>query len=90
MYRIAESLSILYRYGIVGMGVADGVYAWKERGIDAGLFSRTLMSRARKEVDAGLDDVVKCKSQKISVFCPLYLASRETTRISAHRPLSQA
>ena len=47
------------------MGVADGVYAWKERGIDAGLFSRTLMSTARQEVDSGTDDVVKCERSSL-------------------------
>ena len=71
------------RYGIVGMGVADGVYAWKERGIDAGLFSRTLMSTARQEVDSGTDDVVKCKAlfvlqQLFSLLQPAELPSMLT------------
>uniref|UniRef100_A0A7S2ZK27 Protein phosphatase n=1 Tax=Rhodosorus marinus TaxID=101924 RepID=A0A7S2ZK27_9RHOD len=30
------------------MGVADGVYQWRERGIDAGKFSRCLMRNARE------------------------------------------
>lgn len=65
-HKVALSLALLIcyfhdRYGIVGMGVADGVYAWKERGIDAGMFSRSLMARARSEVDSGADDVVSCK-----------------------------
>ena len=30
------------------MGIADGVYEWRKYGIDAGLFSRTLMAEARE------------------------------------------
>eukprot|EP00958_Prasinococcus_capsulatus_P003652 scaffold336_cov384-Prasinococcus_capsulatus_cf.AAC.10 len=30
------------------MGIADGVYEWREHGIDAGLFSRTLMLEAQE------------------------------------------
>lgn len=41
------------RNGVYGLGVADGVYSWKERGIDSGLFSRGLMDAARDAVEAG-------------------------------------
>ena len=32
--------------GVLALGVADGVYAWRERGIDAGAFSRALCGAA--------------------------------------------
>lgn len=51
----------LDRPGVFGLGVADGVYMWKTKGIDSGLFSRTLMSSARESVKTGMNDVVKCK-----------------------------
>lgn len=41
------------------MGVADGVYMWREQGIDAGLFSRRLMEFARHSVDLGTTDVLR-------------------------------
>lgn len=47
------------RNGITAMGVADGVYMWKEKGIDAGLFSRRLMEFARHAVDLGTTDVLR-------------------------------
>ena len=53
---------IVCRPGIFGLGVADGVYMWKTKGIDSGLFSRTLMSSARENVKTGMNDVVKCES----------------------------
>jgi protein phosphatase PTC7 len=34
--------------GIVALGVADGVYMWKTKGIDAGEYSRGLMSASRE------------------------------------------
>ena len=43
---------------MVGLGVADGVYMWKTKGIDAGLFSRTLMSAAHSEVEGGNGDAL--------------------------------
>ncbi len=46
------------RGGVVGLGVADGVYMWKTQGIDAGLFSRTLMATARREVERGSADAL--------------------------------
>ena len=49
------------RPGIFGLGVADGVYMWKTKGIDSGLFSRTLMATAREGVASGTDDVVRCE-----------------------------
>jgi protein phosphatase PTC7 len=41
------------------MGVADGVYAWKEQGIDSGAMSRSLMETAQHMVQAGCQDVLK-------------------------------
>ena len=41
---------------MVGLGVADGVYGWKEQGIDSGLFSRTLMRYAREAIADGTTD----------------------------------
>jgi len=45
--------------GVFGMGVADGVYMWKELGIDSGTMSRTLMETAMHLVQAGVEDVVQ-------------------------------
>lgn len=45
--------------GIFGMGVADGVYMWKEKGIDSGVFSRTLMETALHMIQAGCEDVYR-------------------------------
>lgn len=44
---------------VFGMGVSDGVYMWKELGIDSGRFSRTLMETAQHMVAAGIEDVVR-------------------------------
>jgi hypothetical protein len=41
------------------MGVADGVYSWKEVGIDSGAMSRALVETAEHMVQAGYEDVVK-------------------------------
>eukprot|EP01026_Neomeris_dumetosa_P017453 TRINITY_DN1669_c0_g3_i2.p1 TRINITY_DN1669_c0_g3~~TRINITY_DN1669_c0_g3_i2.p1 ORF type:complete len:488 (+),score=54.45 TRINITY_DN1669_c0_g3_i2:257-1720(+) len=47
------------RNGMVGMGVADGVYAWKEQGIDSGLFSRKLLEYSSGLMRFGFEDVLK-------------------------------
>ena len=47
------------REGVVGLGVADGVYGWKEQGIDSGVFSRQLMRHARDAIAAGQADPLK-------------------------------
>ena len=39
--------------GKVGMGVADGVYLWRWEGIDAGMYSRKLMSLAAEALRSG-------------------------------------
>ena len=41
------------------MGVADGVFMWREMGIDSGDFSRALMRSSEQSVKAGFQDVVK-------------------------------
>ncbi|KAK9837982.1 hypothetical protein WJX74_008994 [Apatococcus lobatus] len=46
------------RPGISGLGVADGVYMWKEQGIDSGRFSKSLMSSALQAVRQGAHDVL--------------------------------
>ena len=45
--------------GMFGMGIADGVYSWREQGIDSGAFSRTLMETSQHMLDAGYSDVLK-------------------------------
>ncbi|BDA46553.1 Protein phosphatase PTC7 homolog fig at C-terminar half [Coccomyxa sp. Obi] len=45
--------------GTFALGVADGVYMWKQQGIDSGLFSRSLMAYARQAVLEGERDPVK-------------------------------
>jgi hypothetical protein len=47
------------RNGVAGLGVADGVYSWKDSGIDSGAMSRTLLEVAEHMVAAGYEDVVK-------------------------------
>ena len=47
------------RNGLMGLGVADGVYQWREQGIDAGEFSRLLMHTALDTIEAGQPDVLK-------------------------------
>ncbi|GFH14021.1 protein phosphatase, partial [Haematococcus lacustris] len=44
------------------MGVADGIYAWKEQGIDAGLMSRALMERCKALVEADNEDVFQVQA----------------------------
>ncbi|KAL4854234.1 putative protein phosphatase 2C 55 [Chlorella vulgaris] len=47
------------RNGITALGVADGVYMWRDKGIDAGMYSRRLMEFARHAVDLGTTDVLR-------------------------------
>jgi protein phosphatase PTC7 len=52
----------------LGMGVADGVYMWRMHGIDAGMFSRSLMDTAKREVEGGEGDaleVLKAASRQV-------------------------
>ena len=52
------------RAGAYGLGVADGVYMWRDQGIDAGDLARTLMSSASDAVSGGMRDVLhgeQCK-----------------------------
>ena len=42
-----------------GLGVADGIYMWREFGIDSGVFSKTLMDTAMHLVEAGHSDVLR-------------------------------
>lgn len=44
---------------LFGMGVADGIYMWREMGIDAGRMSRELMSQCKSMIEADNVDVFK-------------------------------
>ncbi|KAL6768238.1 hypothetical protein ACKKBF_B38350 [Auxenochlorella protothecoides x Auxenochlorella symbiontica] len=44
--------------GVVGLGVSDGVYAWRERGVDAGAYSRGLMAGCAAAVAGGAADAL--------------------------------
>jgi len=39
---------------VIGMGIADGVYLWRWQGIDAGEYSRALMSSAADALSSGI------------------------------------
>lgn len=45
------------RNGMLGLGVSDGVYMWRDQGIDAGVFSRSLMLSAKNAIEYGQTDV---------------------------------
>lgn len=45
--------------GIFALGVADGVYEWRNMGIDAGLFSQQLVEFCRQAVELGTTDVLR-------------------------------
>eukprot|EP00198_Chlamydomonas_reinhardtii_P000304 XP_001689639.1 predicted protein [Chlamydomonas reinhardtii] len=47
---------------VFAMGVADGVFMWREQGIDSGDFSRALMRLSEASVLSGSADVVKGSS----------------------------
>lgn len=47
------------RNGVFGMGIADGVYDWRNKGIDPSKFSQELMDVSYNMVKAGCDDVVR-------------------------------
>lgn len=47
------------RNGGLGVGVADGVYMWKQQGIDSGMFSRSLMRYAKQAIKDGETNPVK-------------------------------
>jgi hypothetical protein len=51
------------------MGVADGVYMWKELGIDSGTMARTLMETCQHMVAAGCEDVYKSEWGLWGVGC---------------------
>merc|ERR1719233_1361367 len=59
------------------MGVADGVYEWIHKNIDAGIYSRTMMKSAREAVLQGETDLIKilkrsytkCQELKIQGSC---------------------
>jgi len=83
--------------GIVALGVADGVYMWKTKGIDAGEYSRRLMSACREaslSVDAhGKTDLlqimkyaaVKLEEQRVdgSSTCCLVMIDSKKGRLAA-------
>ena len=54
---------------MLGLGVSDGVYMWRSRGIDAGVFSRSLMLSAKNAVEYGQSDVLN--GAVLSAILPL-------------------
>ena len=44
--------------GIFGLGVADGVYMWRNQNIDAGALARKLTSTCQGVIDGGAVDVL--------------------------------
>lgn len=44
--------------GMVGLGVSDGVYAWRNKGVDAGAFSRAVVAACREAVLGGAPDAL--------------------------------
>lgn len=54
---------------MLGLGVSDGVYMWRNRGIDAGVFSRSLMLSAKNAVEYGQSDVLN--GAVLSAMLPL-------------------
>lgn len=50
--------------GVLGLGVADGIYMWKTQGIDSGAFSRQLMAEAQALIqEEGHIDVLSVLQQ---------------------------
>ncbi|KAG1681171.1 hypothetical protein FOA52_015614 [Chlamydomonas sp. UWO 241] len=47
------------RNNLFGMGVADGVYMWRDVGIDSGVLAQTLMRTACDMMQKGVEDVYK-------------------------------
>lgn len=47
------------------MGVADGIYSWRESGIDSGILSQALMKRSRSLIEAGAEDVFKGEEAEV-------------------------
>lgn len=45
------------RHHLFGMGVADGVFMWREAGIDSGLMSQALMRKSQAMIQSGIEDV---------------------------------
>lgn len=44
--------------GLVALAVADGIYMWRDKGIDAGEFSRHLLQSCRKALEDGNSDAL--------------------------------
>ena len=59
---------VICRQGGLGVGVADGVYMWKQQGIDSGLFSRSLMRYAEQAIKEGATNPVKGESPCLGRF----------------------
>ena len=69
------------RAGGLGVGVADGVYMWKQQGIDSGLFSRSLMRYAKQALKDGVTNPVKGAWPSLSK--DLWLSAHLHSAISA-------
>ena len=61
----------LCRNNVFGMGVADGVYSWREIGIDSGHLAQALMRTASHMAKAGVEDVFKGEGQAWGLIFPL-------------------
>lgn len=80
VFSILPRVEFVNRNEIFGMGVADGVHAWLERGIDSGTFAYYLMEQAFLNVRMGYDDVFRSKQQDRSFrskFVVMKTASRK-------------
>ena len=82
-----------FSHGSSYCGVADGIFAWRDRGIDAGLFSKALVEGAAKKAEAvaerrgyvtsrelfqaGAEHAAECGVHGSSTFCVFSLLPYE-------------
>lgn len=62
------------------MGVADGVYAWRERGIDPGRFAYYLMEQAYLNIKMGYDDIFRGQTAFDESYSNLDLVLKTASR----------
>lgn len=79
------------RNQLFGMGVADGVYGWRDVGIDSGVMSQTLMQRCMAMIQSGVEDVYKSEhthtggAQNLNCCMAMIQSGVEEEPSSAHR-----
>ena len=73
------------RRGISGLGVADGVYMWKEQGIDSGRFSKALMASALDAMRQGAHDVLTGGRFHLTRTAGMQTCNRTGSKV-AHAP----